>query len=91
MTTEPATWKWSRNPTRLTELYDLRDAQNKLLAWIEARSAYCDRGHWKGAIEIGCGLDGQDAWPNYYMSLDRGKAEIHAFLMWRLLGVRCNE
>jgi len=81
-------WTWSTNPSELTVLHDLRDSKGELLAWVEKRHSYCDRGHWKGNIEIACGLNDQDGWPNYYMSLDRAQKEISAFLKWRLFKVR---
>ena len=68
-------------------LWNLFDANGTLLAWLHRRPAYCDRGHFLGHIDIECGLDGQDGWPNYYMSLDRGRKEIEAFCKWRLLKI----
>ena len=90
----PDGWNWSMDPSFVhthVQTHDLRDHEGHLLAWAQSRPHYCDRGHWKGVIEIPCGLDSQDGWPNYYMSLKRAKTEVEAFLRWRLFQVRCGE
>jgi len=69
-------------------LYNLVDAKQMMLAWIQARPEYCDRGHWKGMVDCVQYLTDQDGWPNYYMSFERAKAEVHAFIMWRLFKQR---
>lgn len=85
-------WGWHADINRRARqgwVSELRDRDGHLLASIESRPMYCDRGHWKGLIHAICDLDSQDGWPNYYMSLDRAQAEIEAFLLWRLFHVRC--
>ncbi len=69
------------------QLHELMDGKT-MLAWIQARPHYCDRGHWKLNVEVACGLDGQDAFPRYYMRLEVAKQEAEDFLMWRLHKVR---
>ncbi len=49
-----------------------------MLAWIETRNSYCDRGHYKGHIEIG-GLDFADCWPSHYMRLDYAIGKLRLF------------
>lgn len=80
-------WKWRRNPTTIEVLYELMDG-NRMLAWIAERPSYCNRGHFKAIVECVPDLNHQDGWPNYYMDLDRAKAEVEDFLKWRLHEVR---
>lgn len=89
---EPAQpFTWSEHGPEYPGLHNLKDANGVLIAWIDARPAYCDRGNWKGMVESVPDLDSQDGWPNYYMSLERAKVEVHDFLMWRLFKVRCED
>jgi hypothetical protein len=52
--------------------------------WIAARPFYCDRGHWVGNVDGVGSIDLADAFPRYYMDLDRAKAEMADWLRWRL-------
>ncbi len=71
------------------QLWNLMDSSgNEMLAWIQSRPIYCDRGHWEANINVPCGLDGQDGFPRYYMLLETAKQEIEDFLPWRLHKVR---
>jgi hypothetical protein len=63
--------------------------------WIEKRPAYCDRGHYvakvNGIFDPVTGInsiDDGDAFPRYYMNLDRAKAELEEWLQWRLRSER---
>ncbi len=72
-------------------LWDLLDshAGERMVAWIESRPHYCDRGHWKGMVELpDVDLDHQDGFPRYYMLLERAQAEIMDFVNWRLHRIR---
>lgn len=81
---------WKLYPdSRSPQLWELFDGVT-MVAWIEQRNNYCDRGHWKGMSDLP-GLDSQDMWPNYYMSLGRAKAELEDFTKWRLLKERSPE
>ena len=57
--------------------------------WIERRPAYCDRGHFVANVQpvsgvgIEYSIDSYDAWPRYYMDIDRAFAEIREWLEWR--------
>lgn|SRR5262249_22738033 len=55
-------------------------------AWIYLcpRPPYCDRGHWLAQCQGISTLDSADAFPRYYMDLDRAKAELTEWLLWRL-------
>lgn len=57
-----------------------------VLGWICRRPNYCDRGHWQVGIEALAvrDLDGQDAFPRYFMRLETAKQELVEFLAWRL-------
>jgi hypothetical protein len=59
----------------------------KLLAWMEARPAYCDRGHWRVVCELP-DIDAQDGFPRYYMSREIALIETEAFLRWRMFKIR---
>lgn len=54
-----------------------------MVATIEPRPHYCDRGRWILKCYLP-GLDGSDAFPRYYMSHDAAISETEAFLRWRL-------
>ena len=68
---------------KLEDCWNCIDENGKVLAWITKRNYYCDRGHYKGMVDIP-GIDAADSWPNYYMKFDRAKDEIIDFLKWRL-------
>jgi hypothetical protein len=75
----PFTWKRDEYGCELCCL----DATTRVLAWLEARPHYCDRGHWK----VNCTLptiDSADGFPRYYMSKKAAMAETERFLKWRL-------
>lgn len=57
--------------------------------WIQARPAYCDRGHFLAHVEPAPGvgfefsIDDSDKWPRYFMNFDRMVEEIREWLDWR--------
>ena len=56
-------------------------------AWVylDRRPPYCDRGRWRGHVGAGViGLDVADAFPRYFMDLDRARAELAEWLAWRV-------
>ena len=55
----------------------------RIVATLEPRPYYCDRGHWKVLCELP-GFDGADGFPRYFMSKNAAVAETEAFLRWRL-------
>jgi hypothetical protein len=59
----------------------------KVLAFLEQRPAYCDRGHWRVLCELP-DIDEQDNFPRYYMSREVAIAETEAFLRWRMFKIR---
>lgn len=60
----------------------------KAWVWIQARPAYCDRGHYQANVEGVGGIDYADSFPRYFMDLDRAKAEMQEWLAWRLRAQR---
>ena len=83
-------WVWKENEQHSScdhQLHDLMD-DDTMIAWVESRPSYCDRGHWKMMVDAPCGLDGQDGFPRYFMRLEVAKQEAEDFLMWRLHKVR---
>ena len=60
------------------------------LVWISKRPNYCDRGNFWAQVDVKSGgnaarlnLDAADAWPRYYMNLDRAKLEIEEWMKKR--------
>jgi hypothetical protein len=79
---------WTEN-SEYPGLWECRkEGDVTMLAWVNSRNAYCDRGHYEGHIEIG-GIDYADFWPNYYMRLSIAMSEITDFLRWRIGKKRC--
>lgn len=77
-------WVWLGNP-QIPNLYELWDTKtDRMLAWIDRRPGYCDRGHWRAGIECVPSLDEHDEFPRYFMRLRTAKQEIVEFLSWRL-------
>lgn len=74
---------WVHRKDSLSDNWNLIDDTGRIIAWVERRPENCDRGHWKGCVDVG-DLNIQDGWPNYYMDLGRAMQEIVAFLHWRL-------
>lgn len=81
---------WFEDDPEKPLFVNLLDANDVLVAWIDARPEFCDRGHWLASIDAECDLDAKDAWPHFFMSLDRCKSEVHDFILWRLFGQRFN-
>lgn len=52
--------------------------------WLAPRPAYCDRGHWHANVMGVPHIDEADAFPRYYMNLERAKLEMTEWLEWRL-------
>ena len=50
---------------------------------IEPRPAYCDRGHWYAKVFGMVDIDAADSFPRYFMDLERAKAEMREWLVWR--------
>lgn len=59
----------------------------QLVASLEPRPAYCDRGHWYVKCELP-DLDDADRFPRYYMDFNRAMGETEDFLKWRLWKIR---
>jgi hypothetical protein len=80
--------KWIANP-RHTGLFDLM-LHDRLVAWLQPRPSYCDRGHW----QVNCNLpniDGADGFPRYYMERETAVRETELFVRWRLEQVRAED
>ena len=91
--------KWRENPQYpgLHELWGSDDddewaSDDILLAWVQKRPQYCDRGHWQGQIEYSPGnpLDPADGGLHYYMRFEVAKEELRSKLLWRLCKIRAN-
>jgi len=77
---------WGKSSDDSSAYYDCIIA-DQMVAWIEPRPSYCDRGHWKMNCELP-DLDAADRFPRYYMNLNRAKEETEDFLRWRLWKIR---
>lgn len=63
----------------------VRDAENSVVvAWLQIRPAYCDRGHIQLNIDGPLQLDSADSFPRYFFSFIEADAHTRAFLKWRL-------
>lgn len=61
-------------------IHELR-REGVMLAYLDPRPPYCDRGRWKAGVEVvGLWQSENDPWPRYYFDLERGKAEVEAYL-----------
>jgi hypothetical protein len=58
----------------------LAGGTGEMIAWLAARPSYCDRGRFHGIIEAPHVRSDADPSPRYYFDLDRGKAEMEAYL-----------
>jgi hypothetical protein len=81
--------KWGK-PSGFPGLLELKAANGRLLAWIQERPNYCDRGHYQGQIEFSPGnpLDFADGGIHYYMRLETAKQELREKLLWRVCKIR---
>lgn len=52
----------------------------KMVMWLHARPAYCDRGRWDAHINVPVWHSGADPWPRYYFDLERGMLELIEYL-----------
>jgi len=80
---EDAEWVANQEYSGLHELFT---DDGTLLAWVQKRPSYCDRGHWQGQIEYSPGnpLDAADGGLHYYMRVEVAKQELREKLLWRL-------
>lgn len=70
----------------------LEDSEGRdVHVFIQRRPEYCDRGHYSLNIDGALGLDDQDRFPRYFMSLENAKSEAIAFLNWRMWKIRGEE
>lgn len=55
-------------------------------AWVslQQRPHYCDRGRWVAVVSGVGNIDNADAFPRYFMDLERAKAEMGEWLAWRV-------
>lgn len=77
-------WRWHINTHQPVQVHELLDARAHVLAWLQRRPGYCDRGHWAAGVECVPSIDEADAFPRYFMRLETGKRELVEFLAWRL-------
>jgi len=61
-------------------LYELRRSDKTLIAWLQARPHYCDRGRWHQGIEAPIWRSENDPSPRYYFDLEAAKSETLAYL-----------
>ena len=80
---QPLKWETTVGAVFIEECY----VANRMVAWLQKRPHYCDRGHFSVDSSIP-GLDQHDSFPRYYMNYEVSKAETEAWVKWRLWRVR---
>lgn len=73
-------YQWTYNAADRCHEYRVGHA----MVTLEARPAYCDRGHWIGKVFGIDGIDSGDSFPRYYMDEARAKLEMSEWLHHRL-------
>ena len=63
--------------------YEVASINGRAVMHIERRPHYCDRGRFRVLCDLP-DIDAADAFPRYYMSEATMRAEVIAFLNWRL-------
>jgi hypothetical protein len=58
-----------------------------MLAFIQQRPVYCDRGRWHAVIEAPHWRSENDPEPRYYFDLDRAKAEMECYLKAKKINI----
>lgn len=83
----PAAWWWipiGRGwHLHYAEDENLPFERSSLVAHLQPRPHYCDRGRWI-AQQFVFDVDHSDAFPRYYMDLERAKAEVFEWVRHRL-------
>lgn len=77
----------------MTTVHELRRKETgEMLAYMNARPPYCDRGRWHANIEVGgVWVSDADPWPRYYFFLEAGKLEVVAYLKEKKVDVTNTE
>jgi hypothetical protein len=52
----------------------------EMIAWLQERPQYCDRGRYHQGIEVPIVRSDADPMPRYYFDLEAGKRETEAYL-----------
>jgi len=79
---EPVPLQWSEQREGPIVFYVI-EVGDKLVATLEMRPQYCDRGRWYVKCFIP-GIDAADGFPRYYMHFETAKEETLLWLRWRL-------
>ena len=77
----PGAVVWEKDP-RFEHLENCY-INGQLVAWLEVRPSYCDRGHWKVEANLP-DVDDADRFPRYFMRYETAKEETEKWLKWRL-------
>lgn len=86
MTDERFPFRAAQAPLRAT-VHELRRQDGAMLAWLQARPSYCDRGRWHQGIEVPIHRSEADPWPRYYFDLECAKSETMAYLIAKKVDV----
>jgi hypothetical protein len=70
-------------PSGLHEFF----VKGKLIAYLQTRPLYCDKGRFHANIEVSFHQSEADPWPRYYFDLERGKAEVEAYLVAKKIDI----
>jgi hypothetical protein len=87
-------FEWKPNPE--FKGYEELFLDGEMVAFLQPRPAYCDRGHYQVNLNLSLprfgpleqNIDYADGFPRYYMKKDVAISETEAFLKWRLFKER---
>lgn len=71
----------------MSVVHELRRQDGTMIAWLQERPHYCDRGRYHQGIEVPIVRSDMDPAPRYYFDLERGKAETIAYLVAKKVDV----
>lgn len=64
----------------MNKTHELRRTDGTMIAWLQERPAYCDRGRYHQGIEVPIVRSEMDPTPRYYFDLEVAKSETLAYL-----------
>jgi hypothetical protein len=64
----------------MTMMHELRAPDGKMIAWLQERPSYCDRGRYHAGFEITFPISSADSLVRYYFVLDTAKVEVEMYL-----------
>lgn len=75
----------------MSTCWEYRAPDGSMLAFLEERPGYCDRGRWHAIVEAPRWKSESDPWPRYYFDLERGKAEVLEYMRAKRIAIEGGE